>query len=395
MEGYRRREARTEPARKPEKFGGRQNFTRAMLLAALAAFNAPETADAQQMPPGTKRAIERIDERSHRKAARHIESTVPRAEELAENIELIEAKLGPGGEWASLLEDPATPRAKVDAIFRYINKVNTHIDVMQVMPEAFKDQPAAHERIAPRRELFHGSDHRSFKAFDAEGKPYEKVCNGYHVATGGARFFVTAKHCITGTALEGSFAVPDGHANDIAVKYLPGDHGPAMQLDGRTDRDFQGRMAVIRGIDRFGRDFLRTSFLIKMSPALQEKLYGVGDRQVGNFDLRDQFMLLAQPGDATLMHDRMLSASGVSGTGIKAWIDGGYRALGPQSSGRVFTPEQSASIPPDQQIGLNSPMFFVEGLDVLKELCERARQQHEQPKRPPKEASGFMQRIGN
>lgn len=68
MEGYRRREARNEPAKKPEKFGGRQNFTRAMLLAALAAFNAPTNADAQQMPPGTKRAIERLDENTHRKS---------------------------------------------------------------------------------------------------------------------------------------------------------------------------------------------------------------------------------------------------------------------------------------------------------------------------------------
>lgn len=68
MEGPKRRESKKEAVRKPVRHGGAQGFTHAMLVALLAAINAPANADAQQMQPGTKRAIERLDEDVHSKA---------------------------------------------------------------------------------------------------------------------------------------------------------------------------------------------------------------------------------------------------------------------------------------------------------------------------------------
>lgn len=391
MEGYRRRELRTESVKRPEKFGGRKNFTRSMLLAALAAFNAPDTAHAEQMPQGTKRAIERLDENVHRKAARHIESSVPRAEDLDQNIQLVEAKLGPGGEWASLLDDPSTSPERVHEILRYVSTILQHMQLLQAMPEAFADQPHALERRPPKGRLFYGNATREFVTIGPTGETSTSFCNGYHVATGGARFFVTAEHCVRGTTEEHLFE-KSGNGRDIAVQYLPDDNGPAMQLDTKTDQDYQGRMAVIRATDRFGKDFVRTSFLIKMSPALQSKIFPKDAKMTG-FDMTGQFMLLAEPGDATLLSDGEVPASGVSGARIAAWVDGGYRALGPQSAAVIF--DTNERLPHEQQVGLRSPMLFAEGVDALVELCERAREHYEQPKRPPEEASGFLQRTGN
>lgn len=376
-----------------DKFGKltkRQQLKSAFQVAlAGASLLSPHADAADKLPAGVNAANKMASESVHRRAA-SVEKSHARMEDLAENIQLVEAKLGPGGEWASLLEDPTTSPEKAHQILRFINEVQAHINVMQVMPEAFKNQPTAFERIAPRRELFHGSTTRKFISIGASGEELESFCNGYHVATGGARFFVTAEHCVQGTTEEHLFE-KNGNRRDVAVQYLPDDTGPAMQLDTKTDRDYQGRMAVLRATDRFGKDFLRSSFLIKMSPALQQKIFNGG--KTTGFDMTGQFMLLAEPGDATRMSDGMIPVQGVSGARIAVWTDGGYRAFGPQSSATIYAGD--AQVPPEQQVGLKSPMFFAEGVDALTELCERARQRHEKPKRPPEEASGFLQRIEN
>jgi hypothetical protein len=60
-------ERKKKPLEKPKRLGGAQGFTHAMLIATLAAINAPKSADAQEMPSGVNRAVNTLNESGKRR----------------------------------------------------------------------------------------------------------------------------------------------------------------------------------------------------------------------------------------------------------------------------------------------------------------------------------------
>lgn len=157
---------------------------------------------------------------------------------------------------------------------------------------------------------------------------------------------------------------------DIAVRYEPQYRGQALTLDPTlSDKDIQGKMVVLQG-ERKGEPFMRVSFLIKMSPALYRKIFKASSESGGWIasQFASTFMMPLQRGDATMRDDRSLPAQGMSGAVAAPWVRGGYRASGP-----FFGTVHWSNVPNAEQVGLSSAMGFVQGIDVLKDACNKAR----------------------
>ena len=291
-------------------------------------------------------------------------------EQLDEAIRDLENKLAPGGLFTKTLANPDSSRDEVEQILRYINRTIEHLEVLQYFPDMYGGQKEALNRKVPPAESFRGTTSVQFHKYGEGGRIELSHCGGYYIAMNGASFFVTAKHCVEQTLEENQFFAPGYDVADIAVRYEPEYAGPALTLDsGLTDNDIQGKMVVLQG-QRIGKPFMRVSFLVRMSPALFEKIFKTSSND-GNWissQIASTFMMPLQPGDATKNEDTSLPAQGMSGAVVAPWVRGGYRASGP-----FFGTVHWNNVPNAQQVGLSSAMGFVQGIDVLKDACNKAR----------------------
>lgn len=334
----------------------------------------------------------------HEKTQSTIQAAV-RPENLDDSIRDLETKLSPGGSFARKLENPTTSIEEVDWILRYVNKVVEHLKEMSIMPQQYVGQTEAGIRTVPPLENFRGTVPMTLIAIDAEGKEKKRICSGSYMALGGASYFVTARHCIEGTTIEKQFTTLPYEEGDIAVRYEPEYQGPAISLnESYTDRDLQGKMAAIQGTKN-GKPFTRVSFLIKMSEPLFQKLIGDAKAQASWLPplMAKSFMLPLLPGDATLGADRSAPPLGMSGSRVSPWIDGAFRAGPPFFGANMLEYEDatgSRGIEKRDQKGINSPMGFVASLDAMKKACARAREEHENARRPHEGApDGWIARI--
>ncbi len=294
----------------------------------------------------------------------------------------LEQKLAPGGLFARALENPKTSVEEVDAILRYINKVTEHLEVLQRIPSAYPGQNESQTRRIPPKEYFHGTSSVVFHDLSVNGTPQPRYCGGYYIAFSGSSYFTTAKHCVDGTVEESQFFTPGYDTADIAVRFEPNYHGPALVLDPKVSDDtIQGKMVAIQG-ERVGKPFTRISFLIRMSPVLYEKIFRESPGTHGwlSSQVASSFMIPLQPGDATPNDDKSLPPQGMSGAVVAPWIHGGYRASGP-----FFGTRSLPTVPAQNQYGISSAMGFVVGVDALREACNQARALND--------ASGWVTKI--
>ncbi len=297
-------------------------------------------------------------------------------EGLDEAIRDVENGLAPGGRYSRIFDDPNSSLEAAGRVLRYINRVIEHLEVAQHFPDMYGDQTETLRRKVPPLSHFHGATSVKFHARLKDGGVKESHCGGYHVALNGESFFATAKHCVEGKLEENQFFTPGYNVADIAVRYEPHYRGPALTLDtSLSDKDVQGKMVVLQG-KRLGKPLMRISFLIKMSPILYQKIFKTSPdaRDWLSSQFASTFMMPLQPGDATKNDDGTLPAQGMSGAVVAPWVRGGYRASGP-----FFGTVHWSSVPNTQQKGLSSAMGFVQGVDVLKDACNKARSLSEAP----------------
>lgn len=325
-------------------------------------------------------------------AAKRIQSA-ERAEDIWRSIEDLEKKLAPGGSFARKLGDPNTDPGQVDWIFRYIQAVQEKMELVNFFGEHSDIDPRALRRAAPPLAHFHGMKPRDFSLREkaSDGRKRTRRCMGYYLSFGGdENFYVTNRHCVEGTTEEGSFVTLGDAGEDIAVMYEPGYRGPALMMDREmTDRDLEGRMMVMRSLDRNNTDTWRISFLIKMNPVLYEKIFKQRPRGLGTA-FADSFVFIMRGGDSTPDRAGMIPPQGQSGSPILVWFgtpeSGGYRVALTFFGARVLGADCI-----ENGRGMCAPLGSAVGIDALKALCASAKEGRQTKANP--RGGGFVTRI--
>lgn len=305
-------------------------------------------------------------------------------------------KLAPGGSFAKKLENPNTPPEQVAFIFDYIQTVQERMELVEAFPKHPGIDPRAHRRGPAPLEHLHGV--RPISLTERKPGPRGEVMGrrgtGYYITFGGTdNYFVTNWHCVEGTKEESQFRSLGKNGDDLAVRYEPHYRGPALTMDRElTDLDLQGRMLMMRSLDRTGKDVWRSSFFIKMNPALYEKVYKrkprMNNAQDGRFS--SGFMFIMRGGDSTPDKHGEFPPQGQSGTPVLAWMgtseEGGYQAATTFFGLRVRSPECT-----DSEEGLCAPVGHIAGVDALKGLCVSAKEARQTETNP--RGGGFVTRI--
>ncbi len=352
----------------------RRKFTRDGLLAVVASFYGSKHDSAE---------------------AREVQAA-KRLENLWVSIADIEMKLGPGGSFAKKLESADTPPEQVAWIFDYLQTVQERMELVAAFPEHPGIDPRARRRGSAPLAHLHGVQPKNFteRKKGPDGREMTRRGTGYYITFGGTdNFFVTNWHCVEGTKEESQYKSLGEHGDDLAVRYEPEYRGPALMMNRELiDLDLQGRMIMMRSLDRFGKDVWRSSFLIKINPALYEKIYKRKPRAGQSKDDRfsSGFIFIMRSGDSTSDEHGAVPPEGQSGTPVLAWMgtpeEGGY-----QAATTFFGMRKSGIDCVDSEEGLCAPIGHVSGIDALKALCDSAKDARETETNP--RGGGFVTRV--
>jgi hypothetical protein len=198
------------------------------------------------------------------------------SEQLAAGILRLEQNLAPGGRYDQMLRSENLTKAQVDMIVNQISHISSML--LLVEAQAIPSVPSLEEYILRKRP--EGFERITLKTRLANGKAGTSGCGLVHVRYKGRLGKVSNRHCIVQPgnfeALESPEWDFDPEGEDSAIKLIPEDDRPAMEIYPEVVSSDVARFAKFDITDRFNEQVKFYTFLMPVTRPLLKILYPKG-----------------------------------------------------------------------------------------------------------------------